>query len=142
MRSRWTLLALGLVVLLAVVVLMVGASSGFPSTHWLIYDVYHDTLGLSAEAADQATAITRKSFHIPAYALLAALAWLALPRVRRRALWAFVIAVGIGVGDEILQSFQPGRTARWQDVLIDAVGALLGIWIVRRLAGRRRAEDL
>ena len=79
--------------------------------------------------------------HFCAYALLAALWWLALrDRVAPRTalVVAFVIAVGYAASDELHQSFSPTRHPSIVDVGIDALGAAAGLWLVSRLARRRR----
>ncbi|MDA1195978.1 MAG: VanZ family protein [Planctomycetota bacterium] len=124
-------------VLLGGVLLWVGASGGFPSSHWAVFGFYHDTLGLSEAASNQAAAVSRKAFHIPAYALLAVLAWFALARVPRRGLAALGVVLVVAITDETLQSFQPSRSGSAWDVLIDLVGGLLGVWIASRWSARR-----
>jgi VanZ family protein len=75
--------------------------------------------------------------HIPAYALLAGSWLLALPerRSRRALLLAGLLTVGYGVFDEWHQSFVPGRESSAADLLRDAIGAAVGIWLVRRAEG-------
>lgn len=128
-----------LVLALIGAVLSVANSGGFPSTHWAVHGFFHDTLGLSDEDAGRAAGITRKCFHIPAYALLALLTWFVLPEVRRKGALVLGIVLVIAIADETLQSFQPGRTGRAWDVLVDLFGALLGIALARWW-GRRRAR--
>jgi len=48
-------------------------------------------------------------------------------KMPRAAWWAWVIAVLYAIGDEIHQSFVPGRTPLVTDVAIDSLGGLLGI---------------
>lgn len=73
--------------------------------------------------------------HVPAYALLAASWCLILPhwRERRTAGLIVLLCVAFGVLDEWHQSFIPGRQADPLDLLRDAVGATIGLWIMRRL---------
>lgn len=47
----------------------------------------------------------------------------------RAAWWAWVLLVLYAIGDEIHQSFVPGRTPLVTDVAIDSIGGLLGILI-------------
>jgi VanZ family protein len=71
--------------------------------------------------------LLRKLAHITEYAVLAFLL--------RRALsapWAFAAAVLYAISDEIHQSFVRGREGRLRDVLIDAVGIVLGLLAARR----------
>jgi VanZ family protein len=85
--------------------------------------------------------VFKKVGHFCAYALLAALWWLALrgrvtPRVAL--VVAFAIAVGYAGSDEIHQAFSPTRHPSVVDVGIDALGAATGLWIVTRLTRRRQ----
>ncbi|MDP3767398.1 MAG: VanZ family protein, partial [Dehalococcoidia bacterium] len=47
---------------------------------------------------------------------------------------AFALAVLYGAADEVHQAFVPGRTASEADLLLDAVGALLGVWLAWSVA--------
>ncbi len=74
--------------------------------------------------------LIRKSAHLLSYALLAWLLLWALSAVlgRRQALWtAFGLALLYAASDELHQAFVPMREGRLTDVLIDAVGAALGL---------------
>jgi VanZ family protein len=79
------------------------------------------------------------STHASAFAVLSLLACralaggLGLPVARRDAMVAVVLCTVYGVSDEFHQSFVPGRHATAWDVLKDAVGALLGVWLYRRV---------
>ena len=76
--------------------------------------------------------------HFSVYFALAALTWWALGIFdlsgRQRIGLAFAIALLYGISDEWHQSFIPGRTPDWRDVLTDAIGAACGLWVVTRLA--------
>jgi VanZ family protein len=136
------ILAVLLVVGLVVAIGFVATTRGFPSTHRAVTGFFHEGLGLSERATTQATNIVRKAFHVPAYALVAILAWWALPR-RVRHPWVVLGLVAlIGLMDEWIQSRNPARSGSLWDVLIDLVGASLGLWLVmrRRREGARRAE--
>jgi VanZ family protein len=61
-------------------------------------------------------------------ALAARRAW---PERRTLAL-AFLLAVLYAISDEVHQTFVPGRNGSPVDVLIDATGAVLGLWLLRR----------
>lgn len=71
----------------------------------------------------------RKLAHVGEYAVLGALLLRALSATGP----ALVLGVMYAVTDEIHQHFVPGRTASALDVVIDAVGVLLGIGVYRRL---------
>ena len=74
--------------------------------------------------------------HIPAYALLAAGWFVALPapRSRRTTLLIGLLTIGYGVFDEWYQSFVPGRQPSVADLLRDALGAVIGVAVMRRVA--------
>ena len=72
--------------------------------------------------------------HLSMFAVLAFLIYWALSAVTRsgEAAWvmggaAFAVAVLYGVSDELHQAFVPGRVASEADLVLDAMGALLGV---------------
>ena len=96
---------------------------------------------------DKVTTVIRKGAHFSEYMILAQLAFqlfLTLPRPRTdiiAALLGFGFAALYAVSDEYHQSFVPGRNMAVTDVLIDILGALLGIFIVLMvLRTQRRAK--
>lgn len=68
--------------------------------------------------------LVKKGSHALAYAILAVLAYRATGSNRT----ALLIAVLYAISDETHQLFVPGRNGQPLDVLIDAVGAVLGLW--------------
>jgi VanZ family protein len=86
----------------------------------------------------------KKLGHMAGYAILAAAYLYALGKERPRAPWlAWLLAVIFAASDELHQSFVPGRNAAWFDVIIDSVGAGLGIlfWMRwSRTAANQRAR--
>jgi VanZ family protein len=75
--------------------------------------------------------------HIIGYAVLAVLWRRALAarqnrRPRRAAALAWLLTVLYALSDEVHQTFVPGRSGNLPDLLIDAAGAGLGLWLVRR----------
>jgi VanZ family protein len=79
--------------------------------------------------------VLRKLAHVAEYAVLGAL----LTRALGRAWLAAALAVAYAVTDEVHQHFVPGRVGSVTDVAIDALGALLGVVVYRRLTARPRA---
>ena len=75
----------------------------------------------------------QNTLHVPVYAVLAWCWHWALGAWTRvssaRVVGAFIITSACGVFDEWHQSFVPGRYASLADVMLDAVGAALGIWL-------------
>jgi VanZ family protein len=76
--------------------------------------------------------------HFIEYAVLAVLLWLALRGTVSLARFAtpvaFVLAVLYAISDEWHQSFVPGRYPDLRDVLVDALGALVALWLIRKLS--------
>ncbi len=94
---------------------------------------------------DQLDMVLRKTGHFIGYAILSALAFIALQKTNRdrfrevlrrpwgtylRDLWrpewcgiAILATIATAAADEIHQTFIPSRTGRWQDVVIDTCGA-------------------
>jgi VanZ family protein len=73
--------------------------------------------------------ILRKCAHMTEYAILAALLRRATGGSYR---WGWLLAVAYACTDEFHQTFVRGRHGSPIDVGIDAVGALLGLYAVRR----------
>lgn len=87
-----------------------------------------------------ANTVFRKGGHLVGYAIQALLAW----RARRSFALALLIAVGVAIVDESMQSMTLTREGSPYDVLLDACGALLALLCVpavrARLASRRRGD--
>lgn len=78
------------------------------------------------------SAVPDVGLHAGAYAVLGASFLRGLAGARwnkvtfRNVFWAIVLAVGYGLTDEWHQSFVPGRTPEFRDLLADAVGSAFG----------------
>jgi VanZ family protein len=72
--------------------------------------------------------IGRKIVHMSEYALLTFLWWRAL----RSPALAFAAAIAYAVTDELHQHFVSGRHGTPVDVCIDAVGAAIAVFLIRR----------
>jgi VanZ family protein len=82
----------------------------------------------------------RKLGHLGGYAALTALwAWALSGAVRRPLAWAAAIALAYACTDEYHQTFVAGRHGTPVDVLIDSVGILGAVVLIRRHDRRRRA---
>jgi len=93
-------------------------------------------------------AVISNSAHFGLYAVLAYLWWRALRSLRdrqgpQRACWekvtdrgvlalVFLVSVLYGMSDEFHQSFVPGRHPSLLDLLVDAIGAGVVVWVVWR----------
>ena len=73
--------------------------------------------------------VLRKLAHTAEFAVLGVLLARALAELP-----AFAAGVAYAVSDEVHQRFVPGREGALLDVAIDAVGVLLGVLLLRRLA--------
>jgi VanZ family protein len=80
--------------------------------------------------------------HFAEYAVFALLLRWALGGlgVNRATGWAFVFAVAYGLTDEFHQHFVPGRHMDPLDLLTDAAGAAVALWLASRLAARRAPD--
>lgn len=69
-------------------------------------------------------------------ALSASVAW-----GREYRIWAWMFAFSYGFLMEIVQIFVPWRSADWMDVLMNGLGAALGVWLGDRWpwGGRQQA---
>ena len=72
--------------------------------------------------------VLRKIAHATEFAILAAL----LVRALRKPGWAIAIGIAYAVSDEIHQSFVSGRQGAPRDVVIDAVGVVVGAVLASR----------
>ena len=80
-----------------------------------------------------------KLFHLVVFGILGFLVMGTLPAsqsgYRQRQLWGVTLAVMLyGIADEFHQYFVPGRSVDGYDVLADALGGLLGAWIMYQLS--------
>jgi VanZ family protein len=82
-------------------------------------------------AADLFPALWDKLVHFVAYGGLTGLLGFAAHLDKRVLIGCVVIA--IGVLDEIMQSFVPGRFADAGDLLADALGVICAIWMIGRM---------
>lgn len=80
--------------------------------------------------------VLRKGAHMTEYAILAVL----LVRATGSYAWAFAVAVAYAGSDELHQTFVRGRHGSPVDVGIDAVGALIGLSLLRSKLNRWSTE--
>ncbi len=84
--------------------------------------------------------IFRKVCHLTEYAIFATLLWTALVRSYhhtslkiwhwRYAAYVLLFAASYGITDEVHQLFVPGREGTLRDVIIDTIGAAIGLAIL------------
>ena len=106
-----------------------------PFLRWFVPDISHETIV-------QVQIFVRKCGHLTEYAVLAALLLRALRQqlVNRAGPIAFVAAAVLAALDEFHQSFVASRTGSPWDVLIDCVGALVGLAVYSLVIRNRKAK--
>ncbi len=143
MRARFSPWARWLPALFWMALIFTGSSDSRSAAHssrllapflrWL----FHGTL--PAARIEEIHHLFRKAGHLTEYAVLGMLFWWALPpserlglpsRRWRRATLALFLAAGYAATDEFHQCFVPTREANFGDVLIDTLGATLGLGLL------------
>jgi VanZ family protein len=76
--------------------------------------------------------LIKKGSHFLAYGVLAWLAWRVFEAGKRPYLAAFLLTVLYAASDEFHQTFVPGRHGTVDDVLIDSLGGLTTLFILRK----------
>ena len=84
-----------------------------------------------------------KAAHFLFYGLLGVLTGAGWRKSGRRGAWylPLLLAMLVGVADELHQSMVPGRFADIRDWLADAAGIFIGGWVVLRMTGEFRNAD-
>jgi VanZ family protein len=108
-----------------------------PFLRWFVPDLSDATIA-------SIQLVVRKGAHLTEYAILAVLLYRALHQDHRRIGKAFIvcflIAAGYAALDELHQAFVASRTGSPWDVMIDCIGALLGVVIYWIAAGNRKSK--
>lgn len=79
------------------------------------------------------TVIIRKLAHLTEYFILGILTYNVFKNNYKSINLSIIVCLLYATSDEIHQIFIPGRTGQITDVLIDTIGALIGIIILRKL---------
>lgn len=80
-----------------------------------------------------------KTLHVIEYAILYFLSFRAIrnstgsPHQRHFYWWAFWLTIAYAVSDEVHQTFTPTREGKPRDVIIDAAGAILAWYLIKKL---------
>lgn len=109
------------------------ASTGSNTQH-----IIEKLTGLSPEQASNVNFIFRKATHLTAFGLLGICFFMAL---RKKAFLAWEITTIYAATDEYHQSFVPGRTASYKDVIIDSIGCIIAIFIVRYFLSKNEKRN-
>ncbi len=101
------------------------------------YDIQNSLMVLSALLSF----LIRKGAHMGVFFVLTGLLYWALRDARRRERWALGLCAALAAADECHQLFVPGRSGRWQDVVIDTLGGLAflaAVALLDRLRNRKK----
>lgn len=146
-RRRWTLAFVAWLALCWGHSLMSGDISSFESSRFVfLVRPFFELIGITSEQT--MTFFVRKGAHFTEYAILAVLlrglahAWLG----KGWRAWAVTLlgVILIPICDEFIQTFVPGRSGQFRDVLIDISGGLTGLLlatIINHFLERRRARS-
>lgn len=93
----------------------------------IFYFSSRSTAGIGHNSVDRFLIL--KSFHLIEYGFLAVLLFFAFKKYGLTIIIAYLYAIS----DEFHQSFIPGRTPLFRDTLIDLLGILIGLFILRLL---------
>lgn len=90
------------------------------------------------------TVVLRKSAHVFKYFILGLLVFNVLryytSNIKKIITYSMIFAIIYAISDEIHQSFVPGRSPELTDVLLDTLGASLGValyWYIVRIRSRK-----
>lgn len=108
-----------------------------PVVLWAVGIVVISSLG-SASGITPPFPHTDKAVHFVLFGILGGLAAFALRRGHhlsrgKSILWAVLLVFVFGLVDEVRQSFNPGRTSSWWDLLADVAGAFTFAVLVCRI---------
>lgn len=93
----------------------------------IFYFSSRSTAGIGHNQVDRFLIL--KSFHLMEYGFLAILLFFAFKKYG----WTIIISYLYAISDEFHQSFTPGRTPAFRDTLIDLLGILIGLFILKKL---------
>ncbi|WHY85581.1 VanZ family protein [Neobacillus novalis] len=82
--------------------------------------------------------ILRKASHLTAFGIIAILLFQVFRNFRYPYFLSWFLTFLYAITDEWHQSFVPGRTASFQDVLIDCLGAFIALLIAHSYTSRKR----
>lgn len=111
-----------------------------------IVDKIYDTSSMSQEEREDKIEDLqrpiRKLAHFTIYTLGGAITFVFIDKFnttnRKKVIYSLVFCIIYAVLDEIHQYYVPGRSCEIRDVLIDTIGASLGIFIAQFIINRKR----
>lgn len=121
-------------VLLCIIIFLFTASPSSTGAH--TQSVIEKITGVKAAEAHTLNFLIRKLTHLSIFGLLAVC--LTLSFTKNPYYNAWILTTIYAATDEYHQSFMPGRTSSYYDVLLDSCGAIVAILIVRLVRAKRR----
>ncbi|CAN5211902.1 hypothetical protein BH23CHL1_BH23CHL1_01860 [soil metagenome] len=116
-----------------------------PALLWMLGIFALSSQSRLPQAPGISTQLLAVAGHLVAFGVLAILiAWGAgvdFRHLSRRTLAAYALTVFYGISDEIHQSFVPGRYATVEDIMIDAIGAAAGLFVMYVVVRWRRERE-
>jgi VanZ family protein len=122
-----------LAVILCIIIFLFTASPSSTGAH--TQSVIEKITGMKASQAHTLNFIIRKMTHLSIFGLLAVCLTLAFTKKPYYNAW--ILTTMYAATDEYHQSFMPGRTSSYYDVLLDSCGAIVAILIVRLVRAKR-----
>ncbi|MEW9053834.1 MAG: VanZ family protein [Neobacillus sp.] len=86
--------------------------------------------GATSKEVNKLNLLVRKSTHVIVFGILALLLYKSMEPLRFSYLLAWFTTTLYAITDEWHQSFVPGRSAAFQDVILDSMGALVALYIL------------
>lgn len=119
----------------------VGTVSSNSSSY--IVEIMNQFINIPTSLVYTLETIVRKIAHVSEYAILTLLIFKSLQSYKKIPIYTYtlLLAVSYACTDEIHQSFIPGRTALFTDVLIDSIGIILMLVFLRWFYQRHKEKN-
>lgn len=98
-----------------------------------VFKVSESSTTFHMNTTDFITFIVRKLAHFSEYLVLGILVCNMINNYRKKIYIGSIICILYAISDEIHQIFIPGRSCEIRDMVIDIIGALIGIYIVKKI---------
>ena len=127
------ILNISLLIIWMIFIFVMSSFSATESTNQssIIVTVISSTINISN--THLLTVTIRKLAHLTEYFILGILTYNVFKNNYKSINLSIIVCLLYAISDEIHQIFIPGRTGQITDVLIDTIGALIGIIILRKL---------
>jgi len=86
---------------------------------------------LNIDNIDIISFIIRKLAHFTEYFILGLLVFNMIKCYNKKIIWAIIICILYAISDEVHQIFIPGRSCQIMDIIIDSLGSIIGIYLLK-----------